>query len=1175
MGSVAFLAAGAAPAIAQQGAPAGIAVDTAITGLDHRNALDEPQEGGFDTRLMIAHSNPAAPEAHTGARNVTIEHLLPPSTPEPQIVIANPGTSTTSRDPNTGVTGIGQMIIDNGGGGVGLCTGTLINPRTVLFAAHCANSRPATAYGANSGGRGIAVGFEANLRNEAVGRPDELLLWLRAGPDQYKTNVASAFYNVNQVRYNPVSQEPQSGGFRYADIALASFDTPAGNVPTWALLFSPLPVPGTITAARGTGYDVQLVGYGTHGNATTGGATGSDFRRRVAENIIGGLVDQRTFETFLFGNRTGPQQNLYWTDFDDPRRGLTGASTFDFNAFRDNARVTNGVNTEGITAPGDSGGPMILQNFFSKQVVVALLSGGYPRLSGGPVDYTYGVVNFYQPLYLYWDWIAANNSYHYASAVAGDGLWSDPTRWVTTLDPNYFIIANGQLVNGVPNDLGQGKTGLTGQFGEICFQRNNRSQCLNVATGQFRDEQKPIGTAADAGVAQNNAGTGEISPGAGVTGWAEAPVDEPQAEGGATVQALPTATLANGLPGATNFVPNNVDPVRATGAIGAYYDVTLTAAGTTTLNTSVVIDRFRIGTQAARLNITSAGSLTSLIDVTQFAGIMQVDGTLTSVGDFLLLGGALMGSGRINAPFLTNVTGTITPGTATTVGTLTLAGNLVLSSGSQLFINTGGNGVSDLVSVIRTAPNATDGRATLGGTVTIAPRTGTSFVRFGDVYTILTAQGGITGTFAGAPVSAILRPEFIYSANAVQVSIAANPYAGVVNAGSRNQLAFASLLDSSRRVGSLGGVYDVLDLESADSIQATLEAWAPRGETLRTAVSIAALDNNARLIRDRVNGLETGNLGGRLAYYGRRIQTAALTIAGLDSAGATMSDVSVQPDIREGRLPETMSGFVSAGYLDGDSAPMAGTLSSSRDRFDGWYVAAGLEKEAFGTGAIGFALSYTNLDGNTGTLAQNVGGQLYQATVYGKHSPNAIYVDGQLSLGILDTDTQRNGGLPGQPITLRGAASSFTAAGEVGVGAMFGDAIRVGPRAALRGSFFNFGRFRETGGATALEIDRTEYESLQARAGVMVDGRGRIRPNVSAAYVHEFLERSSVFGASFVGGSGNVLFDLASQDKDWIEVTGGLSIDAGNAEISVAADTTIGRDDVSNQSYRASVKIRF
>ena len=160
------------------------------------------------------------------------------------------------------------------------------------------------------------------------------------------------------------------------------------------------------------------------------------------------------------------------------------------------ATITGTTNpTEGTTSQGDSGGPLILQNTFAKQVVIGVLSGGYGRFFNGQPADGYGTVSFYQPLYLYWDWIAANNPYRYVGNVAGDRLWTDTANWVTTLDPNYQIIGpNGQIINGVPTDLGEQKNGRTGQFGEICFQSGGNSECLNTANGQVRADRRPIGT---------------------------------------------------------------------------------------------------------------------------------------------------------------------------------------------------------------------------------------------------------------------------------------------------------------------------------------------------------------------------------------------------------------------------------------------------------------------------------------------------------------------------------------------------------------------------------------------------------------------------------------------------------------------------------------------------------
>jgi len=92
--------------------------------------------------------------------------------------------------------------------------------------------------------------------------------------------------------------------------------------------------------------------------------------------------------------------------------------------------------------------------------------------------------------------------------------------------------------------------------------------------------------------------------------------------------ALPAATLLNGLPGATNFTPVNTDGNRLTSTPPRYFDVTLSANGTTTLNTTVEIDRLTIAGASAGLVISSTGSLTSNIDITQLIGTVQVDGDL-------------------------------------------------------------------------------------------------------------------------------------------------------------------------------------------------------------------------------------------------------------------------------------------------------------------------------------------------------------------------------------------------------------------------------------------------------------------------------------------------------------------------------------------------------------------
>ena len=210
-----------------------------------------------------------------------------------------------------------------------------------------------------------------------------------------------------------------------------------------------------------------------------------------------------------------------------------------------------------------------------------------------------------------------------------------------------MTIVDGNLVNGIPTTLGDGINGTSGKFGEVCYDTTTSSDCYNVATG--------VETYTHNGTTD----TYQYDP----------------AGGDAGTTPLPDATLDNGLPGATNFVPNDRDPDAATHTRGAYFDVTLGAAGTTTLDTNVTVDRLTVAGSGAKLNVTSAGSLKSLIDITQLDGLVNNDGKITSVGDYLMLSGGVSGTGRFNVPYFTSLNGIIAPGTIGTIGTLTFGGS--------------------------------------------------------------------------------------------------------------------------------------------------------------------------------------------------------------------------------------------------------------------------------------------------------------------------------------------------------------------------------------------------------------------------------------------------------------------------------------------------------------------
>ena len=182
-------------------------------------------------------------------------------------------------DPNADRSEGGALDTDDEFSGVGMfyradgfvCSGTLINPRTVIFAAHCVNDRDATEYNVNN----VPAAWSFN--------PDALpgfISWIGG----FQSNPDLAVFNVNRIYYDQRSlDDPEAFGFLEVDVAIASLDTPAANLPTWSLLFSPLPAPDAIDDTDGTGYHVNITGYGRSGSGTTGASQGIDWRRRAAD----------------------------------------------------------------------------------------------------------------------------------------------------------------------------------------------------------------------------------------------------------------------------------------------------------------------------------------------------------------------------------------------------------------------------------------------------------------------------------------------------------------------------------------------------------------------------------------------------------------------------------------------------------------------------------------------------------------------------------------------------------------------------------------------------------------------------------------------------------------------------------------------------------------------------
>ncbi|MBM3928439.1 MAG: autotransporter outer membrane beta-barrel domain-containing protein, partial [Sphingomonadales bacterium] len=421
--------------------------------------------------------------------------------------------------------------------------------------------------------------------------------------------------------------------------------------------------------------------------------------------------------------------------------------------------------------------------------------------------------------------------------------------------------------------------------------------------------------------------------------------------------------------------------------------------------------------------------------------------------------------------------------------------------------------------------------------------------------------------------------EASYTANQVSVRVAARPYTSVVG-NTPVQQSYARLLDGNRAAYStLRGTYDLLDLASVGTIQSSLEAIAPRSETMRRAIGTTAVDNIARFYRDRLAAMEPENFaGGTLTMTGAPMQFAANALV-MPGQAAQVSDTSTSI-VRENVLPSTVSAFLAGGYLTGSGRAMPGAApQGTRDDFDGFFITGGVEAQVDDDSVLGFGLSYSDIDGER-NFGQSARGESIQGTLYGRYGERfGPSFDAQVSAGVFKSQTHRVGTFAGTPFDLRSRDNAFTLSSEVGASYGLGsDQLRIAPRVAVRTSQIDFTPTIETGTGPALFYDKDKFLSIQGRAGLTLDAReSGLRPIASAYFVHDFQDRADRFQAGFVGGTAaRAPFLVASQDRNWGEMSFGFSYRTPSGlELSAAADSTFARSDVRNQAFRAGLRAPF
>jgi T5SS/PEP-CTERM-associated repeat protein len=461
------------------------------------------------------------------------------------------------------------------------------------------------------------------------------------------------------------------------------------------------------------------------------------------------------------------------------------------------------------------------------------------------------------------------------------------------------------------------------------------------------------------------------------------------------------------------------------------------------------------------------------------AGTLIVDGQLG--GSMSVVDAILGGSGTIGATVLGSGA-VLAPGNS--IGTLNVAGALDFASGSTYEVETNDGG--NTAGVNNDWVHAT-GAATIdiGAFVSVMPENGTdnglSYAP-STLYTIVTADGGVTGTFGGVTDSfAFLDPSLTYDANNVYLTL--DLTADLQSAAETlNQFNTAGAADA---LGFGNPLYNEIVLMTAADAQAAFDALS--GELHASGRSMSF--HSMRHVREALLARLRAQAGGSGA------QMAVAPAAGDETPGAAYVWGHV---------------FGAWGSADGN-----GNYASLDRRTAGFL--GGLDKPLGEASRIGVSAGYSRTDFDVDTRASSGESDDFHLAAYAGTRLGAIDLDGVLNYAYRKVETERTAivGALTNELTADYDVHVAQAAVEAGFDIDTGPVLLT-PFAGLAVIHVETGGFTEQGGPAALTLssssDTTGVSTLGLRARREA---GQVALSGSAGWRHAFGDVDPVSNAAF------------------------------------------------------------
>ena len=448
------------------------------------------------------------------------------------------------------------------------------------------------------------------------------------------------------------------------------------------------------------------------------------------------------------------------------------------------------------------------------------------------------------------------------------------------------------------------------------------------------------------------------------------------------------------------------------------------------------------------------------------------------------------------------VNGAISPGNS--IGTLNIIGNYIQNPGSTYQVEVGSQ--SDLI-------NITGNAAINGGTVAVQAVAGAA----PKTYTIVTATGGVAGTYSGLTHNfAFVTPFLSYDANNVFLTLQTSFAGGAAGGGgTRNEIAVGGALDqiSGSAKGDLGTVVTVLanldklrGLPALDAISG--QPWADFG-TMNV--------NNGVMFMNAL-GQQMANARGAASAGQRQALAQACEIAACDGTGPLSAWASAL-----GGLGSVLG--------DGNGATLTYNFAGA---------AAGLDYRIDPRFLVGIGVGYTH----GWEWVNSFPGQGYTNSVsvaaYGSFTQSGFYVDALAGYAYYNNQVHRQIMIPG--------LDQRIATGSTGANQFLGQiegGYKVDVYAPAAATITPFGRFQISSvtqngftesGAQSLALNVFQQTTNSQRTTIGADLAGaigigddrKLNLNLRLGWMHEFADTGRPITAAFAGGLGNAFTVFAA-----------------------------------------------